>query len=79
MAAEKKSTRKAKRDIEKAYPIRQFIQELRRLADTLEEGSDFRIQVAGERVRVPADVVINIEHERGDGEEEIEFQLKWKV
>ena len=74
----KRKVRKAKRDIEKAYPIKQFITKLRRLADTLESGGNFRIQVGGERVRIPSEVVINIEHERGDGEEEIEFQLKWK-
>ncbi len=76
MPAKKPSKRK--RDIQKAYPVKQFIQKLRRLADSLESGGEFRIQVAGERVRVAADVVIDIEHERGDGEEEIEFQLKWK-
>jgi len=46
--------------------------------DCLEEDKRFRIQIAGERISVPPDAVINIEHERGDGEEEIEFQLKWK-
>lgn len=77
MAVRKKS--KGKRDIQKKYPVKQFIQKLRRLADTLENGTEFRIQVAGERVRIPADVVIDIEHERGDGAEEIEFQLRWKI
>ena len=55
-----------------------FIEKLRRLADCLEEDKRFRIQIAGERISVPPDAVINIEHEREDGEEEIEFQLKWK-
>ncbi len=66
-----------KRDVEKNYPRDQFIEKLRRLADTLEAGEQFRIQVAGERVTVPADAVISIEHERGSDDEEIEFQLKW--
>ena len=66
-----------KRDIEKNYPMKQFVQKLRRLADCIEEGKTFRIQVAGERVAVPANSVINIEHEREGGEEEIEFQMKW--
>jgi amphi-Trp domain-containing protein len=70
---------KRKRDVEKHYPVNQFIRKLRRLADTLENGEDFRIQVAGERVRVPARVTINIEHERGDDSEEIEFQLRWPL
>lgn len=74
-----KRTRRKKRDVEKAYPTRRFAAKLRRLADCLESGTRFRIQVAGERVSIPADAVINIEHERGSGEEEIEFQMKWKI
>jgi amphi-Trp domain-containing protein len=69
----------AKRDIEKNYPMKQFVAKLRRLADCIEEGKPFRIQVAGERVTVPAKAVINIEHERGSSEEEIEFQMKWSL
>lgn len=68
-----------KRDIEKNYPARQFVAKLRRLADCIERESRFRIQVAGERVSVTPDAIINIEHEREDGQEEIEFQLKWPV
>jgi len=74
-----KRTSKPKRDIEKAYPAKRFAAKLRRLAECIEEGKRFRIQVAGERVSVPPDAIINIEHERGDGEEEIEFQMKWSV
>ncbi|MFC1734974.1 amphi-Trp domain-containing protein [Candidatus Hydrogenedentota bacterium] len=70
-------SKKSKRDIEKAYPSKRFVEKLRRLADCIEEGKRFRIQIAGERVSVPADAIINIEHERGSDEEEIEFQLKW--
>ncbi len=69
--------KKRKRDIEKNYPLKQFVKKLRRLADCLEQGQRFQIQVAGERVSVPATAVINIEHERGDSAEEVEFQLKW--
>jgi hypothetical protein len=36
-----------------------------------------QIQVAGERVYVPARAELNVEHEREGDEEEIEFQLKW--
>lgn len=53
------------------------VTKLRRLAECIEGGERFQIQVAGERISVPPDAVINIEHERGDGEEELEFQLKW--
>jgi len=69
---------KAERDVEKGYPRHQFIAKLRRLADALEQGKQFNIQIAGERIYIPADAVINIEHEREGDDEEIEFQLKWK-
>lgn len=69
--------KKRKRDIEKNYPVKQFAKKLRRLADCIEQGRKFQIQVAGERVSIPAAVIINVEHERGGSSEEVEFQLKW--
>ncbi len=74
-----KRSSKHRRDVEKNYPTRQFIDKLRRLADCLENGKRFRIQVAGQRVLIPPHAVISIEHEQGGGEEEIEFQLKWSL
>ena len=68
---------KPSRDIEKDYPLPQFIEKLRRLADALESGERFEISIAGERISVPVRATYNIEHERGDDEEEIEFQIKW--
>lgn len=71
---------KPSRDIEKDYPLPQFIDKLRRLADALESGGRFEIQIAGERVSVPKRARYNIEHERSeDGDEEIEFQIKWSA
>jgi amphi-Trp domain-containing protein len=70
---------KTDRDIEKDYPLPDFVAKLRRLADALESGQRFEIQIAGERVSVPVRATFNIEHERGDGEEEIEFQIKWRA
>lgn len=71
--------RKTQRDIEKSYTRAQFVAKLRRFADSVERGEAFVIQIAGERIHVPARAVFNIEHERdGDGEE-IEFQMKWKA
>ncbi len=67
------------RDVEKVYSTDEVVAKLRRLADALETGSPFRIQVAGERIRVPARAEFSIEHERGDDEEEVEFQLKWSL
>ena len=72
-----KKKKKADRDIEKGYTTKQMVAKLRRLADCLESGNQFRIQVAGERISVPADAVFNVEHEREDKQEEIEFQFKW--
>ncbi|MFZ2154189.1 MAG: amphi-Trp domain-containing protein [Candidatus Moraniibacteriota bacterium] len=66
------------RDIEKVYSKKEFIQKLRRLADALEKDKKFIIQVAGEKIYVPKEAVINIEHEKGKSEEELEFQIKWK-
>ncbi len=73
----RKVARKKERDVEIGYPTREFVEKLRRLADALERGGPFAIQIANERVRVPAGAVFNIEHEREGGNEEVEFQLKW--
>ena len=70
---------KPPRDVEKNYPLPEFIEKLRRLADALENGRRFEIQIAGERVSVPVRATVNIEHERGEDEEEIEFQIKWSA
>jgi len=66
------------RDIEKVYTMGEFIKKLRRLADSLEKGKKFTIQVAGEKINIPENAIINIEHEKEKGEEELEFQIKWK-
>ena len=67
------------RDVEANYPIPEFVAKLRRLADALEAGKGFRIQIAGERFQVPKHAEVSVEHERSDEEEEVEFQLKWKL
>ncbi|GAA0583076.1 amphi-Trp domain-containing protein [Halomonas salifodinae] len=69
---------KAERDVEKGYPKADFVAKLRRLADAIEQGERFEIQIAGERIYVPVRAEFTIEHERSSEEEEIEFQLKWK-
>lgn len=70
---------RAPRDIESIYSTPEVVAKLRRLADALEKDESFRIQVAGVRIRVPVRAQFSIEHELGDDEEEIEFQLKWPV
>lgn len=66
-------------DTEKVYSQADFIKKIRRFADALESGKIFTIQIAGEKIRVPKDALVNIEHERGEGEEEVEFQIKWRT
>lgn len=66
-----------KRDVEKAYPVQEVVAKLRRLADALEAGQAFEIQVAGERLYIPANASFSIEHERSGDSEEVEFQLRW--
>ena len=70
-------SRKEDRDTEKTYSTAEFVAKLRRLADSLESDQRFEIQIAGERVYVPVRATFSIEHERGEEEEEIEFQIKW--
>ncbi len=68
----------ADRDVDKSYSRKDFVAKLRRLADAIEQDRPFTIQVAGERLVVPADARVSVEHERAEGEEELEFQLRWK-
>ena len=68
---------KSERDIEKVYSTSEFVSKLRRLADALERGEKYEIQIAGERIYVPVRAQFNIEHEREGNNEEIEFQVKW--
>ncbi len=66
------------RDVEKGYPKADFVAKLRRLADAIESGNRFEIQIAGERIYVPVRATFTIEHEKSGDEEEIEFQIKWE-
>jgi amphi-Trp domain-containing protein len=70
--------KKKDRDIEKGYTVKQIVAKLRRLAECLENGKQFKIQIAGERIQIPAKALFNIEHEREGNKEEIEFQFKWQ-
>lgn len=70
---------KAPRDIERSYSNAAFVAKLRRLADAIESGGRFEIQVGGERIHVPAAARFSVEHERSGEDEEIEFQVKWKL
>jgi amphi-Trp domain-containing protein len=69
--------KKRDRDLTRTYSRSQFAAKLRRLADSIETGRAFTIQVAGERLRIPENVTFNIEHERSGSDEELEFQVLW--
>lgn len=69
----------ADRDVEREVTTQTFVNTLRRLADALEAGDSFRIQVVNKRFTVPGDAELSIEHEAEDGEEELELQLRWKT
>lgn len=66
------------RDVERNCTTEAFVDTLRRLADALERGEPFRIQVQNARFTVPRDAALSIEHEVQGGEEELELQLRWK-
>jgi amphi-Trp domain-containing protein len=67
------------RDIERSYPRAQFVAKLRRLADAIESRAAFTIAVGGERLHIPAEAHFNVEHERAGGEDELEFQVRWRA
>lgn len=71
--------RNAKRDIEATCSAAAFAAKLRRLADAVEAGRPFAIQVAGERLHVPAHAAFSIEHELARTANELEFQLRWET
>ena len=65
----RKKRPKKQRDVEVGYSTGEFVDKLRRLADALERGGPFSIQIANERIRVPGGAVFNIEHEREGGQQ----------
>ena len=69
----------SERDVERSVTKQQFIATLRRLADAIESGEPFRIQVLDKRFTVPASAELSIEHESEAGQEELELQLRWEA
>ena len=67
----------SEKEVEKSYSNKNVVAKLRRLADALEEGKAFDIQVSGQRVRVPPHAAVAFEYERDGDEEELEIELKW--
>lgn len=68
----------ADRDVDRDCSKSEFVAVLRRLADTLEKGEPFRIQVAGKRFVVPGGAELVVEHEVEGDDEELAFELRWK-
>jgi len=68
----------SERDVERDTTRGEFAATLRRVADAVEAGESFRIQVVNKRFTVPADAELSVEHESDDGDNELEFQLKWR-
>ena len=48
-------------DVERSYTPAQTADKLRRIAEAIESGESFRIQVGGNRISVPADAKVEIE------------------
>lgn len=67
------------KDVEKSYANKAVAQKLRRLADALENGKPFNIQISGQRVRVAANPIVEMEYEKRGGQEEIEIEVRWKA
>jgi amphi-Trp domain-containing protein len=67
-----------KKDVEKSYSNKEVVAKLRRLADALEEGKTFEIQIAGERIYIPPYASVEFEYERQGDAEEVEIELSWK-
>ena len=65
-------------DVEKSYPAKAVAAKLRRLAEALENGTNFEIMIAGNRITVPPDAMIEFEYESTEDGEQIEIELEWK-
>lgn len=65
-------------EAEKSYSNKEVVAKLRRLADALEAGKTFEIQIAGNRIYIPPYATVEFEYERRGEEEEVEIELTWK-
>lgn len=64
-------------EIEKGYEKEKTAAKLRRLAEALDQGKAFEIQVGGRRIYVPPSAEIVFEYETSEEEEELEIEIKW--
>jgi amphi-Trp domain-containing protein len=65
-------------ELEKNYSNKQTAEKLRRLAEALENGAAFEIQVHNQRIYVPANAGIAFEYERDGDAHELEIEIKWQ-
>lgn len=65
-------------EVEKGYSNKQTAEKLRRLAESLEQGKAFEIQVDNQRIYVPADARIDFEFEQEGDNKELEVEIKWR-
>lgn len=65
-------------EVEKSYSNKEVVTKLRRLADALEAGKTFEIQIAGSRIYIPPYATVEFEYERRGEVEEVEIELTWK-
>ncbi|HEX8286577.1 MAG TPA: amphi-Trp domain-containing protein [Pyrinomonadaceae bacterium] len=64
-------------DVERTYTT-QTADKLRRIANALEAGESFRLQVGGNRLRIRSDCKVEIEMQTdGKDKGEIEIEIKW--
>jgi amphi-Trp domain-containing protein len=73
-----KSKEREEIEIEKGYSKSQTVAKLRRLADALEQGKPFEIQLDGKKITVPVDAEIDFEYEEDGDEKELEIEISWK-
>ena len=66
------------KDVMRSYPRQEFVQKIRRFADSVENEETFRITVDGEPIYVPDGAEFSIEHIISDRGHELEFQVIWK-
>ncbi len=74
----KNEEEKVEMEVEKEYSVKETVAKLRRLAECLEKGEPFEIQVSGKRVYMPVVVEMSIEYENEESEYQLEFQFKWE-
>ena len=69
---------KKNKEIEKKYSKIQLFKILKRLVYSLEKNEEFRMQIKGKKVYMPArSSDIEIEYEKDKKEEKIEIEIKW--